>query len=250
MNRLSHLIAAACSLTAMAAGGCSTTAAPTASTLAGSVAQASFPKAVSAITMKTDSGKTSTVTVGTDGKFTVQLEKGASYQLFLGEDGKSIPIVLKSDQDRLQTQVHVKAGGASLNIGSVRYWGGAAKSEAKVITAPGGSSKACVAGVFADSSQPCASGVSTAVCTEGDDGETNDDHGDHADSNEEQGVDCVDGLDAATHQPCDGGPEANPTSADTSTDVDAASPMGVPESNVPSEVGCGDEEGDDGEAAD
>jgi len=252
MNRISYLIAAACSLTAVAAGGCSSTPAKTASTIAGSVAQASFPKAVSAITVKSDSGKTSTVAVGSDGKFSAQLEKGASYQFFLGDDGKSIPIVLKSDQDRLQTQVHVKAGGASLNIGSVRYWGGVTTAEAKVITAPGAASKSCVGGVFANSSQPCASGVSPAVCSDedDDDGESNDDHGDHADSPEEQGADCVDGLDATTHQVCDGGPEANSTSADKSTDVDATASVGVPESNVPDDVGCDDEEDDDGEEAD
>jgi hypothetical protein len=245
MNRLSCSIVAACSIAAMASGGCSSTAAKTASTVTGSVAQASFPKPVSAITVKSDAGKTSSIAVGTDGKFSVDLEKGAGYQLFLGADGKSIPVVLKSDQGRLQTQVHVKAGGASLSLGSVRYWGGATTSEARDVTAPGTDNKACVGGVFANSSQPCASGVSAAVCSESDDEETDDDQGDHADSsNEDPGVDCVDGLDAATHQPCDGGPEANPT------DVDDATEVGIPESNVPDEIGCGEEEDDDGEEAD
>jgi hypothetical protein len=217
----------------------------TSSTLAGSVAQATFPRAVSAITVKSDAGKTSTVAVGADGRFSIDLEKGAGYQLFLGADGKSIPVVLRSDQDRLQTQVHVSSGGASLSIGSVRYWGGASTSEAKVVTGPAAAGKTCVGGVYENSSQPCASGVSAAVCTDADDEEDDDGDGDHGDeSADEQGADCVDGLDAVTHQPCDGGPAAN------STDADASSEVGVPEHNVPDDVGCGEEEDDDGETAD
>ena len=245
MNRLSFLVAGACALAAVSSAGCSGASAPTTSTLAGSVAQGSFPKAVSAITVKSDTGKTSTIAVGADGRFSVTLEKGAGYQLFLGADGKSIPIVLKSDQARLQTQVHVKSGGASLNIGSVRYWGGASTSEAKVITGPATGAKSCVGGVFANTSQPCAGGTSTAVCGEGDDEESDGDQG--GDTSDEKGADsgadCVDGLDATTKQPCDGGPAANPTDADTASEV------GVPEMNLPGDLGCGEQD-DDGEEAD
>ena len=252
MNRLSFLLAGACALAAVSSSGCSGAPAPTASTLTGSVAQASFPKAVTAITVKSDAGKTSTVAVGADGRFSITLEKGAGYQLFLGADGKSIPIVLKSDQARLQTRVHVKSGGASLSIGSVRYWGGASASEAKVITGPATSAKSCVGGVFASTSQPCASGTSASVCGEGDDEESDGDNDGHNADNSghngdeqgaDSGADCVDGLDATTKQPCDGGPAANPTDADTAEEV------GVPETNVPGDLGCGDE-GDDGEEAD
>jgi hypothetical protein len=249
MNRTSRLIAAICSLAAVASGGCSGAAAPTASTITGSVAQASFPKPVSAITVKSDAGKTSTVAVGADGRFSVTLEKGAGYQLFLGADGKSMPIVLKSDQTRLQTQVHVKSGGASLNIGSVRYWNGGSTAEAKVITpaSPG----SCVNGVFANSTQPCASGVAAATCSEeGDDEESDDDGADEQGG--DQGADCVDGIDSTTHLSCDGGPAANPTDATAAepTDASTADEMGVPESNVSDDLGCGDDEGDDGEETD
>jgi len=250
MNRLSFLLAGACALAAVSSSGCSGAPAPTSSTLTGSVAQASFPKAVSAITVKSDAGKTSTVAVGADGRFSITLEKGAGYQLFLGADGKSIPIVLKSDQARLQTRVHVKSGGASLNIGSVRYWGGASTSESKVITGPATGAKSCVSGVFANTSQPCANGASAAVCGEGDGEESDGDNGgdnhngdNHGEQGADSGADCVDGLDATTKQPCDGGPAANPT------DADPASEIGVPEMNVPGDLGCG-EEGDDGEEAD
>ncbi len=91
MKRITRILLALTTLTATAAGGCSKAPAATASTLVGSVAQASFPKAVSAITVKSSSGKTSSVAVAADGKFSVRLEKGAKYQLFLGPDGKSIP---------------------------------------------------------------------------------------------------------------------------------------------------------------
>jgi hypothetical protein len=243
MNRTSCLIAAICSLSALASGGCSGAAAPTSSTITGSVAQASFPKPVSAITVKSDAGKTSTVAVGADGRFSVTLEKGAGYQLFLGADGKSMPIVLKSDQSRLQTQVHVKSGGASLSIGSVRYWNGGSRAEAKVLTPTSAGGAACVKGVFANSSQPCASGVAAATCS--DEGDDEDSDGEQADEQGgESGADCVDGIDSTTHQSCDGGPAANPT------DATSADEVGVPESNVSDDLGCGDEEDDDGEEAD
>ena len=242
MNRLSFVLATTGVFAAIASGGCSGAAGPTASTITGSIAQASFAKPVSTITVKSDAGKTSTVAVGADGKFSVALEKGAGYQLFLGADGKSIPVVLKSDQARLQTQVHVKSGGASLNIGSVRYWNGGATSETKVDAGSTTAAKTCTGGVFANSSQPCASGVASATCSEGDDEDSDGDHSDEQDG--EQGADCVDGIDSTTHQACDGGPAANPTDADAATEV------GVPESNVPDDLGCGDEEDDDGEEAD
>ena len=246
MNRLSFVLAATSAFAAVASSGCTGAAAPTTSTITGSVAQASFPKPVSGITVKSDAGKTSTVAVGADGRFSIALVKGAGYQLFLGADGKSIPVVLKSDQARLQTQIHVKAGGASVDIGSVRYWNGGATSEAKVIAGPTPAAKTCSGGVFANSSQPCASGVAAATCSdEGDDqGDDEESDGEHGG---DQGADCVDGIDSTTHQACDGGPAANATDA---TDADATSEMGVPESNVPDNVGCGDGEGDDGEEAD
>ena len=251
MNRISFLFATTAAVAAVAAGGCSGAAAPTASTLTGSVSQASFKKPVSAITVKSDAGKTTTVAVGADGRFSVALEKGAGYQLFLGADGKSIPVVLKSDGARLQTQIHVKAGGAGLDIGSVRYWNGGVTSEAKVIAGATPAAKTCTGGVFANSSQPCASGVAAATCGEGDDEESDGEHadGEHADGEhaDEQGADCVDGIDSTTHQACDGGPTANATDV---TDADAASEMGVPERNVPDDIGCDDQEGDDGEEAD
>jgi hypothetical protein len=241
MKRASSIVLALTALTALAAGGCSTTPAATSSTLVGSIAQASFPKAVSAITVKSSSGKTSTVAIAADGKFSVKLDKGAKYQLFLGPDGKSIPLVLKSGQGRLETQVNVRSGGASLAMGSVRYWGGGGTTMAKVIAGSGASSTACVNGVFANSTQPCASSVATAVCS--DDGEENDDGEQGADTGE-QGADCVDGIDAATKQPCDGGPAAN------ETDADPEQEMGVPENDVSGDVGCGGDEEDDGESAD
>ena len=246
MNRLTFVLATPSAFAAVASSGCSGAPAPTASTITGTVAQASFSKPVSKITVKSDAGKTSTVAVGADGRFSVALQKGAGYQLFLGADGKSIPVVLKSDQARLQTQIHVKSGGASLSIGSVRYWNGGATSEAKVIPGSTTAAKTCTGGVFANSSQPCANGVAAATCSD-DDGEESD--GENAG---EQGADCVDGIDSTTHQACDGGPAANPTSgaeATDATDADGASEMGVPESNAPDTIGCGDDD-DDGEEAD
>ena len=136
----------------------------------------------------------------------------------------------------------MKAGGASLSIGSVRYWNGGAASQAKVLTPTGAGAGSCVNGLFANSAQPCASGVAAATCGEGDDeGSDGEQAGDQGG---DQGADCVDGVDSTTHQSCDGGPAANPTDASTADEV------GVPESNISDDLGCADEEDDDGEAAD
>lgn len=87
--------------------------APTTSTLTGSIAQESFAAPVKAITVTSDKGKTTTAAVDTNGKFSISLEKGATYRLFLGEDGKSTPVILNSDQGRLVTAAHVRSGGAN-----------------------------------------------------------------------------------------------------------------------------------------
>ncbi len=142
----------------------------------------------------------------------------------------------------------------------MRYWGGRATA-AKIVTGPGTDAGSCVNGVYANSSQPCASTTAAAVCS--DDGEENDDgaqsndgeQDDDAETNDdgaqgpdsgEQGADCVDGIDSTTQQPCDGGPAANPT------DADPEEAIGVPENEVSGDIGCGgdDEEDDDGETAD
>ncbi|MEP7120897.1 MAG: hypothetical protein ABJE95_08310, partial [Byssovorax sp.] len=166
MKHFSRILLAVTALATSAAGGCSSTPVATSSTLVGSVAQASFPKAVSAITLKSSTGKTSTVAVAADGKFSLKLEKGAKYQLFLGPDGKSIPLVLKSGQGRLETQVNVKSGGASVALGSIRYWGGGGMVAAKVIAGTSTNASKCVNGVFAGTAQPCASGNAAEVCSD------------------------------------------------------------------------------------
>lgn len=194
----------------------SCSAGPTASTLTGTVQQASFASPVTKITVRAGT-TTRTVPVNAAGRFSVSLDKGASYQLLIAQPGGDVPIILRRGAGRLDTTVTVKAGGATVALGNVTYWKNA-------VATP-----------------PAAVQVAAQVCSDGDDGEENDD----------SGVDCVDGIDSATGQACDGGPAANQNDGEQTdsevedTDCDATDAMGLPENDMPDSVGCDDSDGEE-----
>lgn len=212
--------------------GCSKPAPSTVSNVAGTLALESFPSAVHQITVVDKNGQKTRVAVGKDGSFSVPLAAGSSYRLFLSDDGSALPMVLSSRGGKLAGTVHVVSGGAKVNVGKVQYWAGLTAGRGAVLPA------------FPAASEVC-------------DGEENDD-GEGQDGAGESGADCVDGIDAVTHQECDGGPAANQndgeadSGAEAGDDVDASEPMGVPENGISGDVGCGgDDQGDgDGENED
>lgn len=252
-------------------GGCGQPA-PTTSTLTGSIAQQSFAVPVKAITVTSDQGKTTKAAVGANGEFSISLEKGATYRLFLGDDGKSTPVILNSAQGQLVTTAHVRSGGANVNIGSVRFWQGDASAPASVPpldpstssnvvpTTPPTVTPQCVNGLVEGSTKPCATDTAAASCAdaeEGDDGEhAGDGDGEHADDSAATGGECVDGTNSVTHQPCDGGPAANQDDGESADGPDQASladptqAMGIPEHNVATDLGCDEEDDGDDEEKD
>ena len=77
---------------------------PGSSTITGTIDQSTFTAAVSSIAILSDSGAPTTAAVADDGSFTLTLQEGASYRFTLGADD-TIPLVVRSADSRLQTQV-------------------------------------------------------------------------------------------------------------------------------------------------
>jgi hypothetical protein len=204
---------------------------PTTSTITGTLDQASFPAAVAQISVVDDQGVTAVTPVEAGGAFELTLTQGATYRFLLSTDGKSLPIVVKSDAGRLQTEVTITSGGASADIGSVRYWAGAGsvgQAKSNLVTAPAVPSTtpaACVNGVIDGTTQPCASGEAAAVCAVADQGGCpNMGSGDHG------------GPDGAANGA--GTPVVQPAAISTANDAADTDPVAVPEHNLPSALGC------------
>lgn len=214
---------------------------PTTSTVTGSITQESFPSSVAQITVVGDSGSRAVVPVDAGGAFELTLEQGSSYRFFLSADGLSIPIVIKSDEGRLQTSVTITTGGASADIGSVRFWPGEGAgriARSNVIGLPPVTEvtpAACVDGVLEGTTQPCASGEAAAVCAQQDEGDCpNMGSGDKGGHGHHHGAADGAGDDAAGA----GEPVVQAAAIDTADDASAADAVGVPEHNLPSALGC------------
>jgi hypothetical protein len=228
-------------LTLTAFSGCSGQPAPTTSTLTGTIAQPSFVSPVTKITVTNDKGQSAVAAVGAHGEFSIKLKKGATYQLFLSDDGKSMPIIMNSDPWPTTT-VHVKSGGASLDIGSVRFWPGDLSDRSRTVIVAAATAvvtQECVNGVIAGSTKPCASGAAAMQCADDDDDhDCEHEDGDH---NEFEHADESVGQADVEHE--DSQSQAIPAHLDQA--------MGVPAHNVVGDVGCNDDDDDDdGEEAD
>ncbi len=206
-------------LGAAALTGCNSgsTTSSTSSALTGSIDQASFPAALTAITVARDDGTSAITPVLSDGTFTALLESGGTYRLLLSADGKSTPLVLDASGGRLRTEIQVTSGGGALDIGAVRYWDPKVGSNMQALQITGTTTAAtCTNGVIAGTTQPCA--ATTAA------------------------VDCSVAEDMSNGCPDLG--QTDPTAASGATattstsDASAALPMGVPVANAPAQMGC------------
>jgi hypothetical protein len=220
-TQLFKTLAASALVGVAALTGCNSgsTTSATASELTGSIAQATFPAAITAITVARDDGTTASVPVLDDGTFTALLESGGTYRLLLSADGKGTPVVLDASGGRLRTEIQVTSGGGNVEIGSVRYWDPtiASKGQAlQVDTTVTTTTPTCTDGLISGSAQPCA-GTTAAV-------------------------DCSVANDMSNGCPDLG--QTDPTAASGATattstnDANAALPMGVPVANAPAQIGC------------
>lgn len=220
-TQLFKLLAAGalCSVAALTGCNSGSTTSSTASELTGSIDQASFPAALTAITVARDDGTTASVPVLDDGSFTALLESGGTYRLLLSADGTATPVVLDASGGRLRTEIQVTSGGGSVDIGSVRYWDPSVgtKSQALQVNTTVPTTPTCTDGLISGTAQPCA-GTTAAV-------------------------DCSVANDMSNGCPDLG--ETDPTAASGATaasspnDADAAAPMGVPVANAPAQITCG-----------
>ena len=223
ISALGFLGAAIAALTA----GCGAAAEPGTSTISGTIDQATFPAAVSQILVISDSSAPTSAPVAADGSFALTLTEGASYRFALGADD-TIPLIVRSDAERLQTMITITGGGASANIGSVRFWAGTASSStAEVQGVPATDTvtttdDTCVDGLVPRTGQPCATGEATATC---------EDMGGHR------------GPGGRHHSPPDGfekdHDEAEVAAPDPATDASPEQPVAIPELNLALGIGCG-----------
>jgi hypothetical protein len=217
-------LSCAAALGAAALTGCSTsTTASTTSALTGTIDQSTFPAAVASITVARNDGTTALAPVLDDGSFTALLESGGTYRLLLSADGKGTPVVLDTSDGRLRTEIQVTSAGGSVEIGSIKYWDPAPKSQgtsAQALTATTVTTTdvTCTDGVIAGTRQACATTEAPVDCTAAND----------------MSDGCANmGDEASAPAP------ATPTTTDaTTTDADATLPMGLPSLNAPAELAC------------
>jgi len=264
----SHLWIGATFALATLAGGCGA-ARPTTSAITGTIAQATFPAKVTRVTVVSDGGAVSAAAVDASGKFRLTLQQGASYRFFLSPDGKGTPLVVRSEAGRLETTVSITGGGATADIGSVRYWAGASRRRARSLSVGGAqaSAGACVSGTIQGTQQPCASGTAGAVCADEDGDDDHEEHGHHgggcpnmgggSSGEHDDAVQNEDGQnedgqyedgqsgqndDGQNGQNDDSQNDDGAASGGASTDASAAQSIGVPEHNLPATLGCEDGE--------
>jgi hypothetical protein len=243
-----------------ASAGCGTSP-PTTSTVQGTVDQASLPSPISSLTVAKSDGTSRTVAIDALGKFTIPLDSGASYRLFLGADGKSVPVAVRSTGGVLGERLTITSAGASVNIGTIRYWHGntAALSSPgsahslghpttqvvhtasgvtpyiltglpTVPTAPTApSTNECANGVL-PSGQPCATESAPVKCSDEDSDHqhTGCMHSGHDSADGPDGEHSVDGDHGSANHEDD--------------DADAAAPFAVAGLNVSGDIGCGDDD--------
>ncbi len=224
--------------------------------IGGKVLQSSFPKAVrQAVVLDAKDAIVASADVADDGAFALDVPVGAGLRIaFAAEKGQPV-LIFPRKGGSIDSRFDVKASAStSFDLGSVRYVGDANSAAFSF-----GATQA----LTADDDGECEDGhdQSGAVCVDDDDDEgascEADDDGEaddgEADGEEDDdGVDCVDGIDAATGAECDGGPGANQDDGEEDDDDDAAaSDAAVADHNLPASLGCDDgEEDDDGESDD
>ena len=224
ITQLLKTLSAGALLGAAALAGCTTaTTSSTASELTGSIDQATFPAAVTSITVARDDGTTAITPVLADGTFSALLESGGTYRLLLSADGAGTPIVLDAGGGRLRTEIQVTSGGGAVALGTVRYWDPSVGSKGQALkttvttTTTMPATTTCTNGVIAGTSQPCAGTAAPVDCSVANDMSNG----------------CPD-LGATDPTAASGA-----TAATSANDADAHRLRGVPAANAPTQITCG-----------
>ena len=165
MNKSALLLTSAGALVVgLGAVGCST--APPPSTLSGTLEQASFPAPVAAVTFLKSDGTVHLAVVNAAGRFTIALDAGATYRVFLGKDGKSVPLAVRGAALPYGSQFTVASDGATVDLGTIRFFDGSIRPyEAVVVQGTAPITNACAGGVLGVTGIPCASSDATIQCS-------------------------------------------------------------------------------------
>ncbi len=209
--------------------GCSSS---TPQVVSGRVERAGFPAQVDAVRVVRSGSAVVESTVASDGSFSLTIPPGKGYRIELVSSGQP-GLVFPRQTGVIDAAFTIRNGTKPFDLGMVRFVGDAATRTYKQGPATGGDDVECEDGVDPNG----------AVCVDDDDEEG-------ATCESDGGADCVDGIDSATGQECDGGPTANQNDGETddgeSDDGALPGQAAVADHNLPAAIGCSDgEEGDD-----
>lgn len=220
--------------------GCSSSSAPKTVALEGTVDSA-YPGQPAAIRATDETGMLARAKLSSNGSFRLVLNKDHTYHLDVVGAGVD-QVVFPRKSGALDRTFHVSGGGARVVLGQIRHFDALPTSGFRflaqtTVSAPPATTgaEACVNGMMPSTGAVCADDSAHTTCeaeAEDDDGEVADDGAGAADG------ECVNGKDSVTGSAC--------TDAKGTDAADPASPIAVPDHNVPDDVGgC-----DDGEAED
>jgi hypothetical protein len=200
----------------------------------GRVDNTTFPYAVDTVSAVRVGKTVVSAPIAADGSFSIAIPAGSRYRLEFAATGGRAGLVFPRTLGTLDTTFDVRGHQAAFDLGAVRFVGDPASHTYKTVAAPAdGADGECENGIDPSTGAVCVDDEEDGGSCEASDG----------------GIDCQDGIDPATGQECDGGPAANQddgTEADGEDPTDDAPTEGaVADKNLPSAIGCGDEE--DGE---
>jgi hypothetical protein len=234
MNRSAlFLPSAGALLVGFAAAGCTTAPAP--STLSGTLEQASFPAPVANVTLLKSDGTLHVAAVNAVGRFTIALDAGATYQVFLGRDGQSVPLAVRSAALPYGSRFTVTSDGATGDLGTIRFHDGSIQPR-ELVLAQGVApiTNLCSAGVLGATGIPCTTSDATIACSES--------------SGHMQGG-CPNmgghgGHGGPDMQDASAAPDTSATPIDDSLDaIDTSGAFAVAGENLVASIGCAGDEG-------
>lgn len=261
MKTTSRLSMVMGSLLALALGGC-TGGVGAEQALLGRADLSTFPGSVTEVSVLRGNDVVATAPLGPDGSFRLDVPVGTGYRLQLHGANVST-LVFPRAAGAIDSRFDLRSAGPAFDLGTLRWVGDPTMRTYAFISsaapgAPGApadvecengldpSGAACIDDDADDASGTCEADDDTEVDDDAevdDDGETADDAGADPDS-----VDCEDGIDPASGLECDGGPRANTDDGSEAGAPEEASETRdavVADHNLPSVMGCSEDDEDD-----
>ncbi len=200
-------------LVGLVAAGCSSPASRP-QTVAGRIAQATFPANVDGVRVLQGNSEIVSASVAIDGSFSIIIPAGTGYRIAFVSSGDP-GLIFPRQTGSIETAFDIKSGTQLFDLGKVRFIGDPASHSYHQGTAGGDEEAECEDGVDDNG----------AVCVDDDD---------------DEGAACEDGTDDGETND-DGGDGDGETDDDNEVPQQAA----VAEHNLPSSIGCDDQDGEE-----